>query len=143
MNQRQYRESYYPVGPQPPVKQTVATSPALDKPLVNGTNWAMLVHLGQFAHAIVPMGGLVAPILIWQLKKDDHPEIDEHGKNVVNWMLSQFLFSIVAGILAIFLIGIPLVFILAIVSIVFPIIGAVKASSGQVWRYPMTINFFK
>ena len=102
-----------------------------------------MIHLGQFAHGVAPLGGIVAPILVWQLKKDEHPEIDEHGKNVVNWIVSQFLYSIVAGILAFFIVGIPLLLALVIVSMIFPIIGAIKASNGIVWRYPGTIRFFK
>jgi len=124
--------SYYP--PQPPVKTSVDGT---------GSTWAAILHVSQLAHGIVPMAGIVAPIIIWQLKKDDYPEIDEHGKMVCNWMISQFIYSIIFGILAFFIIGIPFLFALAIVSIVFPIIGAVKAYDGRLWKYPMTIRFFR
>lgn len=143
MSHPQYRESYYRVQPQPPRKRPDAIKPTKEKSLVSSNNWAMMIHLGQFAHGVAPLGGIVAPILVWQLKKDEHPEIDEHGKNVVNWIVSQFLYSIVAGILAFFIVGIPLLLALVIVSMIFPIIGAIKASNGIVWRYPGTIRFFK
>jgi uncharacterized Tic20 family protein len=120
--------------PQPPVKTTIDAT---------GSTWAALLHVSQLAHGIVPMAGIVAPIIIWQLKKGEYPELDEHGKMVCNWMVSQFLYSAIFGILAFFLIGIPFLFALAIVSIVFPIIGAVKAFDGKFWKYPMTIRFFR
>jgi uncharacterized Tic20 family protein len=58
-------------------------------------------------------------------------------------MISQFLYSVIFGILAFFIIGIPLLFALAIVSIVFPIVGAVKAFDGGYWKYPLVIRFFR
>ena len=125
-------KTYYP--PQPPVKTSVDGS---------GCSWTAVLHLSQLAHGIVPMAGIVAPIIIWQMKKDEYPEIDEHGKMVCNWMISQFLYSLVFGILAFFIIGIPLLLALAVVSIVFPIIGALKAIDGRYWKYPMTIRFFR
>jgi len=40
------------------------------------------------------------------------------------------------------LIGIPLLIALAILAIVFPIVAAIKANNGQVWKYPLSIPFF-
>lgn len=125
-------ETYYP--PKPPLKTTVDGM---------GSTWAGLLHLSQLAHGVVPMAGIVAPIIIWQMKKDEFPEIDEHGKMVCNWMISQFIYSLISGILAFFIVGIPLLLMLAIVSLVFPIVGAVKAFDGRYWKYPMSIRFFK
>ena len=53
--------------------------------------WSMFLHLSVLTTYIVPLAGLVAPIVIWQMKKNDSPKLDMHGKIVVNWVLSMIL----------------------------------------------------
>lgn len=86
------------------------------------------------------MAGLIAPILIWQLKKEQMPELDEHGKEVANFMISTFIYGLVCFVLTFLLIGIPLFVVLAIASIVLPILGAIKANNGEFYRYPFLIR---
>jgi uncharacterized protein len=105
--------------------------------------WAMLLHISQLAGFIVPLGGLIVPILIWQMKKAELPGIDEHGKIVANWIISAILYSFLCIPLMFVIIGIPLVMVVAALGIVFPIIGGIKANSGEVWKYPLSIPFFK
>lgn len=105
--------------------------------------WALILHLSQFAGFIVPFAGLLAPILIWQLKKDDIPGLDEHGKNIANWMISAFIYGFVSALLTIVLIGFVGLIAIAIMAVVFPIIGAIKANDGVAWKYPLSIAFFK
>ncbi len=105
--------------------------------------WAMFLHFSVLASWVVPLAGLILPILIWQMKKKELPELDVHGKIVMNWMISELVYAIIFGVLAIFLIGIPLLLILFIFSIIFPIIGGVKANNGKIWKYPFSIQFLK
>jgi uncharacterized protein len=102
--------------------------------------WAMFLHLSQLLNFILPLAGLILPIVIWQVKKEQLPQIDAHGKIVLNWMISALLYSIVVSVTIILL---PLVFVVLILAIVFPIIGGIKANNGEVWKYPMSIPFFK
>jgi uncharacterized protein len=104
--------------------------------------WAMILHLSQLAGFLVPFAGLIVPIVVWQIKKTELPGIDEHGKVVVNWIISEIIYFVGSGILSIFLIGLPLLLVLSVLAIVFPIIGGVKANNGEVWKYPMSIAFF-
>jgi uncharacterized protein len=105
--------------------------------------WAMILHLSQLASLIVPLAGLIAPIVIWQIKKTELPGIDVHGKIVVNWIISAVIYAVVSVLLIVVVIGFPLLIVVAIVGIVFPIIGGIKASNGEVWKYPLTISFIK
>lgn len=106
--------------------------------------WAMFLHLSQFAgYVLVPMAGLIVPILIWQIKKTELPGLDVHGKIVTNWIISAIIYAIPCAILSFFCIGIPFLIALAVVAIAFPIIGGIKASNGEVWKYPLSIPFFK
>jgi uncharacterized Tic20 family protein len=117
-----------------------ATSESLEK---ETRQWAFFLHLSLLAGLVVPLAGLVAPIVIWQMKKNDLPGIDVHGKIVLNWILSTIIYFFVSFLLAFVLIGIPLLIALAVLSIVFPILGAIKANNGEVWKYPLSIPFFK
>jgi uncharacterized Tic20 family protein len=103
--------------------------------------WALFLHLSQFLGYLIPLAGFLAPILIWQLKKNDCPGLDAHGRAVVNWLISGLIYAAISGVLVLVLIGIPLLWALALAGILFPIIGAIKANSGEVWKYPLSIPF--
>jgi len=88
------------------------------------------------------LAGFVVPFVIWQVKKDSLPDIDRHGRAVANWIISWVLYGFLAFILSFFLIGIPLMLLLGLVGIAWPIVGAIKAADGKVWKYPISIPFF-
>lgn len=104
--------------------------------------WGMLLHLSVLAGFVIPIAGWVAPIIIWQVKKDELPEIDEHGKIVVNWMISGLIYGFLCFLLIFVLIGIPLMIMLGILCTVYPIIGGIKANNGEYWPYPGSLRFF-
>jgi len=108
--------------------------------------YCMLLHLSQllnYASASVPFLGLVAPIILWAIAKDKSLQVDQHGKNALNWQISYLIYFWVSAVLCFAIIGIPLLAVVFILGIVFPIIGAVKANEGTVWKYPLSIRFFK
>lgn len=105
--------------------------------------WAMILHLSMLSGLVVPLAGLVVPIVIYMLKKDSMPGLRPHGYVVFNWMISAIIYAIISMILMIVGIGFLLIAALALVSLIFPIIGGVKASEGEVWPYPLSIKFFK
>ena len=105
--------------------------------------WGMILHLSMLAGYAVPYAGLIAPILIWQLKKNELPGIDIHGKNAANWIISMIIYSVVCFLLAFVVIGVPLFIILCVLGVIFPIIAGIKANNGEVWKYPGAIGFFR
>jgi uncharacterized Tic20 family protein len=105
--------------------------------------WAMFLHLSQLANFLVPPAGLVLPIVIWQMKKAELPEIDAHGKIVANWIISALIYFAVCIPLAFIVIGYVLMPILGALGVIFPVIGALKANNGELWKYPLSISFFK
>jgi uncharacterized protein len=112
-------------------------------PNITSNQWGLFLHLSQLAGMIIPIAGFIAPILIWQLKKGEFPELDLHGKNVANWLISAFIYACVCVVLSLVGIGIFGLFALVILGVVFPIIGAIKANNGEVWKYPFAISFLK
>jgi uncharacterized Tic20 family protein len=104
----------------------------------------MWLHLSQLAGLIVPAAGLIIPIVLWQTQKEKMPALDAHGKMVTNWIISAIIYAVVSVVLIfVFFIGLIPLLGLSIASIVFPIIGAVKANNGELWEYPLTIKFLK
>lgn len=101
----------------------------------------MALHLSQFAGFLAPGLGFIVPILIWRIKTEELPGLDPHGRAVTNWMISFIIYIGAAFLLSFVLIGVPLLVILSVLGIVFPIVGALKASNGQTWRYPLAIAF--
>jgi uncharacterized Tic20 family protein len=104
--------------------------------------WGMFIHLSQFCGYIIPLAGLITPIVLWQIKKEESPILDQHGRVVLNWIITALLVGILFGLLCFVFIGIPLLMILGLVGIIFPIIGGIKANSGEIWKYPCSIEFF-
>ena len=74
------------------------------------------------------------------IKRGDSPEIDAHGKEALNFQLSMLIYNIVAGVLCLVLIGFALLAVLHILNVVFVILAALKASEGQMYRYPLTLR---
>lgn len=114
--------------------------PARGRPTLR--DWAVILHLSQYAGYAIPLAGWVAPIAIWQWKKDESAELDAHGRAVANWLVSMLIYLAVAGVLSVVFIGVPLIIAVLLAGAVFPVIGAVKAGDGQVWKYPLAIEFF-
>ena len=105
--------------------------------------WALICHLSALSGYVIPFGNLIAPIIIWSMKKDEYPMVDAHGKAVINFQISMTIWMIISGVLILLLIGIPLLILLAILQVVFIIIGAIKADSGELYKYPLSIQFIK
>ena len=110
---------------------------------IKENDWAMFMHLSQLAGFIIPGLGFLAPIVMWLMKKDDSRFLDNHGRVIVNWMISAFIYSFVGVILMFILIGIPLLIALGFLAVLFPIIAGIKAKDGKMWPYPMSIHFLK
>ncbi len=112
---------------------------------MDAKQWAMFLHLSQLAGVLAPGIGLAVPIVIWQIKKPQFPELDSHGKMVTNWIISLFIYCLVASLLSVVTCGVGALLFLpvAVVAVVFPILGGLKARDGVLWKYPLTITFIK
>lgn len=119
--------------------ESSAGSPEAEKEL---RLWATLLHLSLLAGLIIPLGGLVVPVVIYLVKKDDVPGLEPHWHVVLNWLLSALIYAVICVILMLVLIGFVLIWALGLLALIFPIVGAIKANDGEVWAYPLSIRFF-
>ncbi len=113
-------------------------------PSAEARKWAMICHLvalvGLLGNGI---GFVLGPLVVWLLKKDEDPFIDEQGKESVNFQITMMIAALVSLALMLILIGFLLITIVVAMMIIFPIIGAMKANEGEHYRYPLTIRFIK
>lgn len=103
----------------------------------------VITHVCQLLTYLTGFGGLIVPLVIWLTKKDEIIDLDEHGKAILNFQLSLILYGIIAIPLLLIIVGFVIYFALFLISIIFPIVNAVKASNKQPIFYPISITFIK
>jgi uncharacterized protein len=104
--------------------------------------WNVLCHASALLGFFFPWAGhIIAPLIVWLVKRRDSPEIDAHGKESINFQLSMLVYAVISAILCLILVGFVLLAILHIVNVVLVIIASIRASEGKFYRYPITIRF--
>lgn len=128
-------------------EQNQDTTPEETTPAYNekdNRTWAILTHIGGFGFFIIPfLGNIIAPLVIWLIKKDELPLVNQAGKEAVNFQISISIYGFIAFLLCFIFIGIPIAFIVFIFSVVMIIKGAMQASEGKEFTYPLSIRFIK
>ena len=107
-------------------------------------NLLVAAHLSQLLDFVTGIGGFIIPLILWLTQKDKVLQMDEHGKQIVNFQISTFIYSILCIPLILFLgLGILGFIVLGVLVLIFPIINAIKASNGEPIYYPLSIQFLK
>ncbi len=102
----------------------------------------VLTHLSQLLTFITGFGGLIVPLVIWITQKDNVNKMDEQGKHILNFQISMLVYSLICIPLILALgLGIVGLIVLCILSFIYPIVNAVRASHGESPRYPLSLNF--
>lgn len=114
---------------------------------MNGTppspdrTWILLCHLSALILFIgVPFGNIIAPLIIWLIKKPESAALDAHGKEVLNFQISMTFYTILAGLSMFVLVGFVLLPLVLLLNLIFVVIAAIKVSNGEFYRYPLTIR---
>ncbi len=103
--------------------------------------WATLMHLGGFSGIWWGPLSVLVPLVMWLMKRDESPFIDDHGKEAINFQLSIWLWVLVSVVLILCGIGIIMLFVIPVFSAVMMIINAIHANKGEYIRYPVTVRF--
>ena len=103
-------------------------------------NWAVAAHLGSFVAAWVALG-LLAPLAVLLFKGNDSAFIRRQAVESLNFQLNALVYTVVFFLLLFVLIGFVLLPLYAIFYLVTVIVGSVRASRGEDWRYPLTLRF--
>lgn len=126
-----------PAGPPaaPPPSGAYAANPPLSPS--DQRLWATLIHIGGIIFAFL------APLVGYLVLKDRGEFIREHTKTALNFQLTMLIAYVVGFVTTFIIIGIFIMLAVGIVVIVFSIIAAVRANSGELYSYPITIKFIK
>lgn len=119
----------------------------------NDKNYSSITHLSSFAGWVFPFGNVIAPLILWSAKKNESVYIDTHGKAAINFQLSLMLYCFLLALiiipLTIFTLGLGLIAIILSIIPVFILIiatiisASIKATNGEYYQYPFTIEFIK
>ena len=113
-------------------------------PDAQARQWSMLCHYAAFFWVLAPLiGNVIGPLVVWQLKKDLHPFVDEQGKEALNFQITYSVAMMVCGLLAWVLIGFPLMLLVGVAALVLTIIAGIKANAGEAYRYPLCWRLIK
>ncbi|TXD50289.1 MULTISPECIES: DUF4870 domain-containing protein [unclassified Polaribacter] len=104
----------------------------------------VLTHLSQLLDFVTGIGGFIVPLILWLTKKDDIVGMDLHGKAIINFRISMFVYILIC-IPLILLLGLGVIGLIAIAIfyLIFPIINAIKASNNEAPKYPFSIKFIR
>lgn len=135
-----------------PFAQPPEPPPGLN-PDGNEKQFALFVHLSALLGFLVPLANLIAPLVLWQIKKSDSTFIDDQGKEAVNFQITLSLAAIVLAIvgfpLTILTLGllafvfVPVGLGLLLAAVILPILAGIKANEGEAYRYPYILRLIK
>jgi uncharacterized protein len=135
-----------PATPPPPTQ----SAPAPGSPESQARTWNMLCHLSALAGFIIPFGNILGPLLVWQIKKNEFPSVNVHGKASLNFQITVVIALIagiiIATILSFFCVGFllfPIVLLIGLAGLIFAIIAGIKANNGEDYKYPFSLELIK
>ena len=117
--------------------------------------WAMFAHLSALLGGLVTagwaggVGCFLGPLVIWLLKRETMPFVDDQAKEALNFNITVGAIMLILFLVGVFTLGIgflltlPLMGLVGLVSLVFIIIAAIKANDGVAYRYPFAIRLIK
>ncbi len=105
--------------------------------------WATIAHLSAFFGFVIPLGNVLGPLVVWLIKREEGPFVDQQGKEALNLGISVTLYAAISYILVFILIGALLLIGLFIFWVIVVILAAVRANEGKGYRYPLVIRFIK
>ena len=117
--------------------------------------WAMFAHLSALVGGVITggwafsVGCFIGPLIIWMIKKDTMPFVDDQAKEALNFNITvaiiffvlwavTFLTLFIGGVLTV-----PLMVIVGIAWLVLTVIASIKANQGERYRYPFTLRLVK
>ncbi|HEX5488582.1 MAG TPA: DUF4870 domain-containing protein [Rhodanobacteraceae bacterium] len=128
--------------------------PSTGVPSAEERQWAMFAHLSALLGGIITgwiggWGWFLGPLIIWLVKKDTMPFVNDQAKEALNFNITVAIVFVILTILGVvtlgvgFLIALPLMVIVGIAALVFIILAAIKANEGVAYRYPFTLRLIK
>lgn len=140
--------------PERPLDETTAYEPLPEEPArvpesapgrgKDERMWGMACHLsGAAILTCIPFANVLGPFIVWMLKRETYPFVDEEGKEAVNFQLTMFIGMVVGYVLTLVFIGWLILLAVVVVDLIFVLIASMKANEGESYRYPLTFRFIQ
>lgn len=128
--------------------------PSSDLPSADQRQWALFAHLSALIGLIITgawfgWGCFIGPLVIWLVKKDTMPFVDDQAKEALNFNITVAIVLAALKVLAVItlglgmLIAIPVGIVVCVAWLVFTIIAGIRANEGERYRYPYTLRLIK
>ena len=111
-----------------------------EQPLYKPNNDERILAILSHILAIVPGIGILGPLVIYLVKKDDSPFVAANARESLNFQITIILGYIIWCILIVVLIGILMLWVWGIINTVLVIIATIKASEEKIYRYPFNLR---
>ena len=139
------------IEPPPPVAPAGPPQPPLPNPESQRRMWNMLCHLSALAGFIgVPLGNILGPLIVWQIKKNEFSSVDVHGKAALNFQITALIAGLATGaamfvgmLICVGWLLLPVLILIGIAALIFPIIAGIKANNGEDYKYPFSLDLIK
>ncbi len=129
-----------------PMASEDGTTPSPSRP------WQVAAHLSGLV-GLVGVPSVVGPLVVWLIRRED-PDVEPHAREALNFHLSLVVYAlggvVVALILLFTIIGVVLLpllllifLVLVVAGIALSILGAVRASEGTLYRYPLNLRLIR
>ena len=129
------------------MNQNTASSPiegSRENAMREDNQMLVITHLSQLLDLITGIGGFIVPLILWLTQKDKVAGMDFHGKMILNFQISMFIYSLIC-IPLIFLFGLGIIGLIgiALIMLILPILNAIKVGNGETPNYPLSIQIIK
>ena len=129
------------------MNQNTASSPiegSRENAMREDNQMLVITHLSQLLDLITGIGGFIVPLILWLTQKDKVAGMDFHGKMILNFQISMFIYSLIC-IPLIFLFGLGIIGLIgiALIMLILPILNAIKVGNGETPNYPLSIAIIK
>ena len=132
--------------PAPDSAPAAESAPAASatEPTKDAKQFGMLCHVTALAGILVGgFGNWIGPLVIWLLKKEEFPFVDDQGKEALNFQITCLIGFLIGLVTIPLLIGILIIPVIGVLWLIFTIIASIKASEGVSYRYPFAIRLIK
>lgn len=99
--------------------------------------------MALLSHILSIIGGFIAPLVIYLLKKDESAFVSEHAKESLNFQITLFIAYVISFLLIFVIIGIFLLMLIGLLQLILVIVATIKANEGKLYKYPFNIRFIK
>lgn len=110
----------------------------------NERQWAAFAHLSALLILILPpFGGVLGPLVVWILRKDEMPFVRQEGRESLNFQITVLIAVAVSGALTLVLVGFLLLPVVALVDFVLVVVATLQAADGRPYRYPISLRLIQ